>query len=918
MGSLRRFLRRFVALFSASRAEADLAREMNAHLQLLEDQHVARGMSATEARYAARRSFGGVEQAKEHQRDARTFRWLVGWPMDLKLGVRMLLKSPGLTIIGVFALAVAIGGGAAYMEFLNDMVHPTLPLPQGDRIVSILNWDTAKGDPEPRSLYEFSIWRDQVRSIEDLGAFLALERNLITETGGGEPVNGVEISAAAFRIAPTPPLLGRPLLDADEQPGAPPVVVISQDLWQSRLGGDLQVIGRTVRLGRAPHTIVGVMPTGFAFPVRQQVWVPLKVQTALLRRADGPRMRTFGRLASGVKLEAAQAELDTISARVNADTPGTNQQLFPRVMPYIQAGWASKEARLQIAILYSANVFFLFLLALCGANVATLVFARTATRQGEITVRTALGASRGRIVAQLFAEALVLSGIALVVGLLGTRYGVAWVKTAFLEAQGLTSMPFWWSDSLAPSTILYAALLAILAAVIAGVVPAMKATGPEMQGRLKEAAAGGSMRFGGVWTVVIVGQVAVTVLFLASLLALVSNLVSESRATQAFTFSAKEILTLSLVTDRDAAPGAEAQAVETAHRARLRAIYDELDGRLSADPGISSVTYAETYPGRGFEFILDIDPSTGSGQAPSTGSGQGVVQRPGDDDDPLWVRSAGVSANYFEALGVPILAGRGFTRADLGQPVAVVDETFVRRVLGGRDPIGVRVRRSHRESPQAGPWFQIIGVVRDLSLAKPNKTSEDAVLYRPVTPEGALMLRVLVRANGDAVQAAPIVRRAAADTDPTLRLYDLMALERIEDSDIATGRFFVTITSLVAIVALVLATAGIYAVMSFTLARRTREIGIRAALGAAPRRIVTALFSRTFVQVGIGVLIGSLPGGVLLSFGLAETVGAGLGTTLAGTAISALFVFLVAMLTCIVPARRALRIQPTEALRVDG
>jgi predicted permease len=741
MTTIRRLFHRALTLFRSGRAETDLAREVNSHLRLLEDQFVARGMSAAEARYAARRAFGGVEQAKEQHRDARTFRWLAGWPMDLKLGTRMLLKTPGLTLIGVFALAVAIGGGAAYMEFLNDMVHPTLPLPHGDRIVSILNWDTAKGDPEPRSLYEFSIWRDEVRSIDDLGAYLALERNLITETGGGEPVLGVEISAAAFRIAPTPPLLGRPLFESDEEPGAAAVVVIGHDIWQSRLAGDPEVIGRTVRLGRAPHTIVGVMPTGFAFPSRHQLWVPLKVQTSELRRADGPRMRTFGRLATGVTIEGAQAELDTIAARVSAHSPGTHQQLVPRVMPYLDAGWASKEGRLQVAILYSAHLFFLGLLALCGANVATLVFARTATRQGEITVRTALGASRGRIVAQLFAEALVLSAIALAVGLLAARYGVAWVKNIFLEAQGMTSLPFWWNDDLAPSTILYAAFLALLAAALVGIVPAMKATGSGMQGRLKEAAGGGSMKFGGVWTFVIVGQVAVTVIFLASVLALASNLLSESRATKAFSFSPREILTLTLVTDRDAAPGGDAEAAEAQHRVHLRAVYDELDARLSADPGISRVTYSETYPGRGFEFILDIE----------------AIHQDRDGDDPLWVRNTGVATNYFEALGVPVLAGRSFTPADVGRPVAIVDETFVRHVLRGRDPIGVRVRRAQRERPEPGPWYQIVGVVRDLSLAKAHKTSEDATLFRPVAPEAAQMLRVQVRARGDAAQAAAVV-----------------------------------------------------------------------------------------------------------------------------------------------------------------
>ena len=334
MAEIRRFLARALSLVRSSRAETDLAREVSSHLRLLEDQFVARGMSADEARYAARRAFGGVEQAKEHHRDARTFRWLAGWPMDLKLGARMLLKTPGLTLIGAFALAVAIGAGAAYMEFLNDMVHPTLPLPKGDRVVSILSWDPAKGDPEPRALYEFTLWREQVKSIDDLGAATAFERNFITESGGGEPVKGAELSASAFRIAPTPPLLGRPLLDSDEAMGAAPVVVISQDIWQARLGGDPQVIGRTVRLGRATHTIVGVMPAGFSFPSRQQLWVPLKVQTSDLLRADGRRIRTFGRLAEGVTLHAAQAELDIIGTRLSGASHGATPQRIARVLPW--------------------------------------------------------------------------------------------------------------------------------------------------------------------------------------------------------------------------------------------------------------------------------------------------------------------------------------------------------------------------------------------------------------------------------------------------------------------------------------------------------------------------------------------------------------------------------------------------------
>jgi hypothetical protein len=335
MSAIRRFLLRLVSLVRSDRAETDLAREINAHLQLLEDAFRARGMSARDARAAARRAFGGVEQVKEHQREARSFRWLAGWPMDLKLGLRMLVKSPGLTIVGVVALSVAIGSGAAYMEFVNDMVRPTLPLPHADRIVSVLNWDAALGEPVYQSLHDFTVWRERVRSIEHLGAYVPLERNLITDDGRAEPVNGVEISASAFRVAPTPPALGRPLVEADEAAGAPAVVVIGHQLWQSRFAGAHDVIGRTVRLGRAEHTIVGVMPPEFGFPVRQTMWVPLRVNRTELRRSEGPQTRIFGRLAPGVSPEAAQAELDTVAASLDAAAPHTNQQLRPRVGSYL-------------------------------------------------------------------------------------------------------------------------------------------------------------------------------------------------------------------------------------------------------------------------------------------------------------------------------------------------------------------------------------------------------------------------------------------------------------------------------------------------------------------------------------------------------------------------------------------------------
>jgi putative ABC transport system permease protein len=897
MAAVRRLLLRLVALFRSNRAEADLAREIAAHLQLLEDKFIAQGMSRDDARSAARRAFGGIEQAKEHQRDARSFRWLAGWPMDLKLGVRMLVKSPGLTVIAVAALAVAIGGGAAYLEFVNDLFRPTLPIREGHRIVGIQNWDPATGNPEHRSLHDFARWRERLVSVEHLGAFLGLERNLITDDGRAELVRGVAISASAFRLVSTPPLLGRPLIEEDERAGADPVVVIGYDVWQARFGGHPNVVGSTVRLGSSSHTIVGVMPSGFGFPINYSLWVPLSPSGSGFGPGQGPAVRIVGRLAPGATLDRAQAELTAIA--LGAAGEG---HLRPQIRPYIDSLWSSaRDGALQRLVLYSINVLFLGLLGVCGANVATLVFARTATREAEITVRTALGASRGRIVAQLFAEALVLASIALIVGLLGTMFVLRWAMNTWMAVQG-GHPPFWWNDSLAPETLLYAGALALVAAGLVGVVPALKATGPQMQARLKHAGnSGSSLRFGGVWTAVIVGQVALTVFFLSSVVSIASNLYAGRYGSVDVGFPREQYLSVRLELDRDVA--ASSSDDQTRVR-RFQATYQDLARRLSSEPGVADVTYATAFPGMGHgEFFVEF---------------QGL--RPSATADPLWVKTAAVGPSFFETFNAPITSGRAFNQSDFesGRNVAIVDQTFVQQVLGGRDPIGHRVRqRQNSQNRIAGPWYEIVGVVKDVSIVR-NKTSEDAVLYRPTTPGGDSPTRLAVHVKGDAKSLVPRIRTVAAAVDPTLRLYDVITLDQTDDADLLTMAFFVQALTVVSAVALLLSTAGVYALLSFTLARRTREIGIRAALGAAPRRIVTAIFSRAFWQVGVGVIAGSIPGTVLVAVGAPEPPeGSGLLMALAASTAVAAFILGVALLTCVVPARRALRIEPTEALRAE-
>lgn len=912
MTRLRRFLHRAIILFRPGKAESDLAREIDAHLQLLEDQFVAGGLTRDDARYAARRAFGGVEQAKERQRDERSFRWLTGWPMDLKLGVRMLAKSPGLTTIAVIALAVAIGAGAAYLEFTRDLLNPRLPVAEAGRIVALQVWDTERRAPHPRALYDFAIWRRNSGTLEHVGAALNVGRHVITGDGRADPARAVEISASAFRLFPVAPVLGRTLLEADEQPGAPPVVVIGHDLWRTRFGADPNVTERTVRIGSVVYTIVGVMPAEFGFPINHNLWAPLKVQPAGLRPGEGPAIRMFGRLKEGVSADAAQAELQGLlgtGANAPADGGGLSERpaLRADVRPYVESLLATGGDNGSIlSIVHAANLLFIMLLGICGANVATLVFARTAMREAEITVRTALGATRGRISAQLFAEALVLSSLAALAGLLVARLVGLWGRQIFTEAVGQPP-PFWWDDGLSPETMLYAALLAVFAALIVGVIPAVKATGAQLQGGLRSAGSTGStLKFGGLWTGVIVTQAAITVMFLATVVSIGWTALRGQHGLDV-TFAREEFLTARMLLEE---PGANPDARRAVDPDVLQAVA----ARLRNEAGVVNATYATALPGTTFEQFLIEFPSTGDGPA-ITAEANARKQT-----DVLWSEGARVGTNFFETMGIPLVTGRLFTDTEIlgGHHVAVVDETFVRLMLGGRNPLGLLVRQpSSDPGGTPGPWHEIIGVVEDVTIRE-RKGVEDGMLYRPFDSSAAPALRLIVRTQGAASPMSRRLEAAALSANPDLRLLDVMSMDRVAEAEALPLRFFLRIFSIVATVALLLSTAGIYALISFTLARRTREIGIRIALGAAPRRIITGVFSRAFTQIGLGVLAGALPGFVIMVAGAEDAGGMGAAVGVVVTLAVCAFVILVAMISCAAPLRRALRIAPTEALRLDA
>ena len=465
-------------------------------------------MPRDEARLAARRAFGGVEQAKEHQRDARGFGWLDNSRMDFKLGARMLAKYPALSLIGGAGLAVGVAIGAGFFAFLYSFFYATLPVEGGERIVALENWDVDANYEMRRSMHDLVMWRREMKTVGEIGAFRTIARTVTSAGRSAEAVQLAQITADGFNITRVAPVIGRAMVTADESAGAPPIVVIGYDVWQSRFGGDASVLGRELRLGNVVHTIVGVMPEGYGFPVNHSYWIPLSTDAATFAPREGPDIFIFGRLRDGVSMKQAQAELSARGAQAASAFPLTHARLQPRVMPYAHPildiqGITTRD--------FAAMQSMISMLALIVAvNVGVLVYARTATRQREIAVRTALGASRRRIVGQLFIEALVLSAAASAAAVGLARFGIA-QGFAIYAAEGNDALPYFLNPDMPLTAYMYVAMLTVFTAVVAGVLPALHATGRRAQDTLKQASGTDGLRLGRVWTAMIIAQVAIAV-----------------------------------------------------------------------------------------------------------------------------------------------------------------------------------------------------------------------------------------------------------------------------------------------------------------------------------------------------------------------------------------------------------------------
>jgi transcriptional regulator len=418
LSTLREWTRRVWGALSGRRTDRDIERELAGHIALAEDELRRRGHAPREAARLARVNAGGLTQAVEAIRDQRGLPWLASSWLDIKLGLRLLVRNWGLTLVGGLAMTVAIAIAAVVFTAFDVLLWSSLPIDEGDRVVAIQMWDPKAGAVRDTAWQDVERWGSTMRSVEDVGAFQTIRRNAITADGSVELVSVAEISAAGFRVARVPPLMGRTLVEADTEPGAAPVIIIGHDVWKSRFGGASDVVGRELRLGEKAHTIVGVMPEGFQFPFNFRYWVPLRLEAHEMLRDAGPEGVVFGRLAPDATLAGAHAEVSALGLLPSSPTRPNTESAGARVVPYTFAFTGNFErGELGVAWSLSSLALLLLLLPPC-ANIAILNYARTVTRQQEFAARHALGGSRARIVCQLFIEALVLSAAAAMVALL--------------------------------------------------------------------------------------------------------------------------------------------------------------------------------------------------------------------------------------------------------------------------------------------------------------------------------------------------------------------------------------------------------------------------------------------------------------------------------------------------------------------
>ena len=881
--------RRLAAFVGRNRRERDVADELAFHLAMRQAEHERAGADPDAARRAAARQFGNVAVLKEQTQEMWTFPSFESLLQDVRYALRTLRRTPAFSIAAVLVLTVGIGANTAIFSVIDAMLLRGLPYPDADRLVVLIgNVQRAAGvERRGNSVPDHHDWRAQSRSFEDMAAYTQTN---VTLTGFDEPERVVAeaVSAPYFSILGIAPQHGRTFTPAEDASPTPELVVVLGDgLWKRRFGGDPAIVNRTITLGARTYTVVGIMPPGFTGVSDQgQLWIPFALG-GFSPTARGSRgFQTIARLKPDVPIEAASAELAVISAQLAAAYPASNEQRGVEVVRLAALVFGPLEP-----FVLTLMVAVAFVLLIACANVANLLLGRSEVRQREIAVRTALGAGQVRLMRQLVTESCVLTLIAAAAG-----SGVAFVAVRALVAGSPVTLPSYLSPALSLPVLAFTIAVAMACGLLLGLAPAMHARLSRLTDVLKDSArgstGGASHRLRGA---LVVAEVALAIVLLIGAGLMIRSLQKLTAIDPGF--DAEGVLTINASVPRQPSAAPPPAAGQTAPPPPFVASGREILERVHAVPGVTSASLVSDIPLGGNSsavfYAAEGDSTSGAQAAP-----RAYVHR--------------ITPEFFETLGMPIEAGRTFEPQELSatSTSVIVSRGVTDRFWPNQSPIGKRIR----VGGSSAPWLTIVGVVADVKYrGLPENPTRDPDLYFPALDRSPQA--VIIRTSGDAAALSAPVAAAIRGVHPGIVVYNAAPLGELVATQTSVSRFTTWVLGVFAATALALSIVGIYGVMAYLVAQRTREFGIRLALGARRTDIVQVVLRQGLMLILVGAAIGI--GATLALVRLLETVLYQVTALDASAALAVATLLGVALIACAVPAIRATRVDPVVALRTD-
>jgi putative ABC transport system permease protein len=888
---LRKLGRRVKFLFRQRRREDDLAAELALHRALKQEELAARGLTPEDVAAATWRSLGNDALAMNQARDVWIWPWLQDISQDVRFAFRMLAKDRRFTIAAVVALALGVGLNNSVFAIIDITLIRDVPFQRGDRLVRIQSVD-ARGEDLGISRADLQNLQQFTSGFEGLAAEAPGVMSVSDDWQPAERVPGAFVSSNSFSVLRVAPTLGRDFRPEDDRLGAPGVALIGHTLWMNRYRGDPAIVGQTIKINSIPITVIGVMPVRFNYPFFAGIWQPLTHAPSLV--AGDPRrgnLGMIGRLAGSASRAQAQADLDVVAARLAVDNRDTNKEVRFRVADMKE----DVQRQAWPMLLTMMGAVGIVMLIAC-ANLANLLLARAATRSREFAIRSSLGAPRWRLVRQLLIECAMLAVGGGVVGLALSYYGIREIAVAFApihigEPPSTSSLPYWLDVSLNGSAYLFVGLLCLFATLAFGLVPALRISRADPHETLKSSQVvghAGTRR----WTAgLMVTELALTLILLTAAALLWQNFISLYRADTVIDPTGIVTMELSLPGPRYATPD------------QRRHFFETLEQRLNAKPSVGDITLASQSPaqrGAPRQLTLEGRPS------------------PPDAKLPL-VAASYVAPRYFEMLGLALLRGRALTADDSrpGAESVVVNQRFADLYFPNGEALGQRLRLTAAAPPSTSPWLMVVGIVPTLPRHYPGpQDAPAAYVYVPLSLDPAQRsAAIIVRAGDGGIGAvAPALREEVRALDPDLPLYNIARLEDVIAASRIPVRTVGTWFGALAIIALLVASVGLFAVTAHGVAQRSQEIGLRITLGAQRRQVIWLFLRQTLLQLAAGLVLGlagALSVGQLLQSYLRQTSPRDPITM----TLVVVFLTISATAAALLPARRAAQIDPAVTLK---